>query len=333
VDLENAWFEILVAAGTAEGAVTKERVPYSPRKATPKTPVWKIDDEKRLLESLALIHQLARKSRMTFYQDVLPWERLALFPPRQDFVSQIPPTVYAASQTAPGIKLRKLMDVLAAGPQRCVAAGDVEGFRQIIGDWRVLTRHLTDMDLRPSRYADHAMLERLFAWAAWLLGGCVGLAALSRFRHNPLAWGLSARIQDLIRPLDWLAMIAGGLVFPMLWYGAITRLAPLAAREWNAAMSGFIMPGGQFGCLLLSMLFGRGPQALRRATLARIVPTVWICGMLALAGLSLYFYSQERHWIQQDRIFGPHPFQYKSTVAQVLRAELLEMPGEPAEVR
>jgi hypothetical protein len=162
---------------------------------------------------------------------------------------------------------------------------------------------LTEADLKPGRYADHALLERLFAWTAWLLlGGCVGLAALSRFRHHPLAWGLSARVQDLIRPSDWLWMVAGGVVFPLVWYGIFTRLTPLSAHEWNARMSVFIMPGGQFGCLLL-------------------------------AGSSLYFYSQERRWIQQDRIFGPSPFQYESAVAQVLRAELLEIIGEPADAR
>jgi hypothetical protein len=498
VDPDNAWFQILAAAGRAEGAVSKERAPSSGRKAAPKTPVWKIDDEKRLLEALALIHGITGKSRMTFYQDVMLQQRLTLFPPRRDFVSQIPRTVYAASQTAPGIRLRKLVDVLAAGAQRCAAAGDVAGFRQIVGDWRILSGFsvrnsyllidgliarvviggplqnfrdaarglgleqeadefealyarlqkekddredrtkvdgmgesiqrqgsiltsmvtpmvrrqvmnpppLTEADLKPGRYADHAMLERLFAWTAWLLlGGCVGLAALSRFRHNPLAWGLSARIQDLIRPSDWLWMVGGGLVFPLVWYGVFTRLTPLSAHEWNARMSVFIMPGGQFGGLLLSIiilpvliasrclakrgavlglaprfswlgwtaaaaalagvpaygalmwigptaglvlsgvavawllagfavvLFGRGSQALRRASLARIVPTVWICGMLMLAASSLYFYSQERRWIQQDRIFAPNPFQYESEVAQVLRAELLEIIGEPADAR
>jgi hypothetical protein len=87
---------------------------------------------------LPVIHGITGKSRMTFYQDVLLQERLALFPPVRDYVGRIPPTVYAASQTAPGIRLRKLVDVLAAGAQRCAAAGDVEGFRQIVRDWRIL---------------------------------------------------------------------------------------------------------------------------------------------------------------------------------------------------
>jgi hypothetical protein len=128
VDPDNAWFQILAAVGMAEGAVSKDGSISSGRKGAPKTPVWKIDDEKRLLESLALIHGITGKSRMIFYQDGLFQKRLALFPPRRDFVSQIPPTVYAASQTAPGIRLRKLVDVLAAGAQRCAAAGGVDGF-------------------------------------------------------------------------------------------------------------------------------------------------------------------------------------------------------------
>jgi hypothetical protein len=105
---------------------------------------------------------------------------------------------------------------------------------------------------------------------------------------------------------------------------------------WIGPTAGFVLSGVAVAWLLAGfavVLFGRGSQALRRASLARIVPTVWICGMLMLAASSLYFYSQERRWIQQDRIFAPNPFQYESEVAQVLRAELLEIIGEPADAR
>lgn len=105
---------------------------------------------------------------------------------------------------------------------------------------------------------------------------------------------------------------------------------------WIGPTAGFVLSGIAAAWLLAgfaSVLFGRGSQALRRASLARIVPTIWICGMLMLAALSLYFCSQERRWIQQDRIFAPNPFQYESEVAKVLRAELLEITGQPAAVR
>ncbi len=267
---------------------------------------------------------------------------------------------------------------------------------------------LTEADLRPGRYADHALFERACSWAAWLLLGLgAGLASLSRFWGNRLAAKLSLRMRDLFRISDYMWVILGGFAFPLMWYFLVTRLTPLAAREWSVSLSAFIQPGGQFGCMFLAMLilttqlagwrlarrgaviglsprlswigwlaalaalagvaafggmllpdgvgsifqktsmalagiavmwifaglflaiFGRPSQALWRATLARVLPAAWIIGMMFFAGLSIYFHSQERFWIQQDMLFAispefPAPMRYEYEVTQILRAEVLE---------
>jgi hypothetical protein len=407
---------------------------------------------------------------------------------------------YALSQVSGSLPKRKLVDVLAAGAQQCAVTGDVEGFRQITRDWKLLTEAcvkdsgnlidalvakvmivaplknfrdaartlgleaeavrfaalddrmqqekeareklnklgsandevlqlrssvltalsvpmiarqvnsppvLTGEDLRPARYADHALFERALSCAAWiLLGICAGLAALSRFRRSPLAWRLSERIQWLMRPSDWAWIVLGGVVFPLIWYFAITRLTPLGAREWSARLTLFLQPGGQFGGLALSMVilpvviaswrlagraagigmagrfpwwgwlaalaalaavpafggmlfrqeigfafrvaayglsgiaiiwllvgvsvnfFDQGPQALRRATLSRLVWPVWVGGMLAMALLLPLFHAEERRWIQQDRVMEISAetsgmSRYEHQVTQILRSELL----------
>ncbi len=494
LDPENAWFPALAASGIAEGAVTKERTPSSSAKTPPKTPVWKINDGKRLEEALAAIHQFSGKTKFTAYQNELLKQRIPLFPPRRDFISQIPPMVYVASMPTTSVGSRKLCDVLAAGAQQCAVNGDAAGYRQIVNDWQelvpliardgntlidgliarvfftgplqnfrdaaralglekeaqhfaemhdrslaekegrekrdqvspefewlrphasVLTGltipmlgrqvknppHLTDNDLRPGRYADHALLERFGSWAAFLiLGFCAASAFSFRFHQRPLARRLSARMVDLLRPSDWLWMFVGGIVFPVMWYFGITRLTPFSAREWSATWTVFIQPGGQFGCMVLSMLvmtlqmaswrlarrgaaiglmtrfswigwlaaaaalagvpafgavmdigmmacyalagiasiwlmlgaslnvFGRAEQALRRATLGRLVWPVWVFGMLVMVALVPYHYAEERRWIQQDRILeisaeSPGPSRYEYEVTQILRQELLE---------
>lgn len=502
LDSDNAWFPAIAAAGIADKAVSKVRVPSSGGKRSRATPVWKIDDEKRLKDSLSAIHGFTSLPRFEPYQKELLTERMPLLPPRRDFVSQYPPIIYAFSMPTSTIQFRRFADVMAAGAQQCAATGDVEGFQQIIRDWKWLSeiaarnsatlvdglvakmiitsplanyrdaartlgleknaayfealdhqaqmekdarnmRHkplspmeqlierrssvffgmtgpmvarqvkspppLTEHDLKPGRFADHALLERAGSWAGWLLLGIgAGLAGLSGKWGNPLARRLSVRMQDLFRLSDWLWVIVGGLVLPVVWYFAITRFTPLAAREWSARLSMFIQPGGQFGGMLLSMIilpvliasgrlakrgaalglaprfrwlgwlaavaallsipaygswliwgnsgqirqyiafglsgfaviwilvglglkgFGSVSQALRRATLARLLPPVWVCGMLMLAMLVPYFYSQEKRWIQQDQLFGvsaefPAPMRYEHEVTKILRGELLEM--------
>ncbi|MEO5917458.1 MAG: hypothetical protein ABIS50_24735 [Luteolibacter sp.] len=494
LDPDNAWFPALAASGIAEGAVTKERAPYSSAKTPPKTPVWTINDGKRMDEALAAIHQFAGKTKFTAYQNELLRQRIPLFPPRRDVISQIPPLVYVSSMQTANIGLRKLYEVLAAGAQQRAASGDVAGFRQIVSDWQalvpllgrngdtmidvliaravfnfpvqnfrdaartlgleseaqhfaeihdrslmekderekrwkaspqaelvtqrasvlasltlpVLVRQvktpprLTDDDLRPGRYADHAVLERFGSWAAFLLLGlCAAGAAAFRFHQRPLARKLSARMVDLLRPSDWVWMFVGGIIFPVVWYFVISRLTPFSAREWSARWTVFIQPGGQFGCMVLSMIvmtlqmaswrlakrgaaiglmtrfswigwlaavaalagvpafgailyigmnagyalagialswlmlgaslnvFGRAGQALRRATLGRLVWPVWVFGMLVMVALVPYQYAEERRWIQQDRIYEisaefPGPNRYEYDVTQVLRQELLE---------
>ena len=278
---------------------------------------------------------------------------------------------------------------------------------------------LTDRDLRPARYADHALFLRFSSWPAWLLlGVCAGIAALARYCHSPLVRSLSGRMVDLMRPSDQAWMIAGGIVFPVLWYFLITRLTPLSAREWSVQASFFIQPSGQFGCMALAIIilpgviaswrlakrggalglgkrfqwigwvmaaialagvpvfgtamlwvtlgdklksqslfvlavagiwllvgfslnvigrFGVESQALRRATLARIVWPVWVFGMLVLAVLVPFHYAEERRWIQQDEIYKisaefPGPNRHEYNVTQILRAELLEMIDQAGEI-
>ncbi len=499
LDPDNAWFPALAASGIAEGAVTKERVPYSPVKSPPKTPVWKIDDAKRLDETLAAIHQLAGKTKYTAYQAELLRERMPLFPPRRDYVSQIPPMLYGGLMPTANLGLRKLSDALAAGAQQCAARGDVEGFRRITGDWQALVPllvrggdtlvdvmiakvffsgpaqnfrdaartlgleketqyfagihdrwleeknerekrgksdpdgalveqrsamlvgmtlpmlrrqvtsppRLTAEDLRPGRYADHALLGRLGSWAAFLLLGLC--AAAATFRRAPLAYRLSARMVDLLRPADWIWMLLGGVGLPVAWYLLIALLTPLSAWEWSVRSTGFIQPAGQFGCLVLSMIvmtvqmagwrlakrgaviglttrfpwigwvaaaaaltgvpafgaimyigmeagyalagialgwmllgaalsaFVRQGQALRRATLGRLVWPVWVCGMLVMAVSVPLHYLEERRWIQQDGIYSisgdfPGASRYEHDVTKVFRAELMEMIDQAGEL-
>lgn len=114
---------------------------------------------------------------------------------------------------------------------------------------------ITEADLRPGRYADHALFGRAHALASWaVLGICAGLAALGGLRGDKTVVRLSKRLQDLFRWNDWVRILFGGIVIPVLWYFAITRLTPFSAREWSMRPSGFLLPAVQLGSLTVLML-------------------------------------------------------------------------------
>lgn len=389
IDPDNGWFLAFSAAANAEAAVKREKRSSKDVKDG-KAPVMTILDEKLLDESLVILHQIAVKPRFTSYQIDLLRRRIPLFPPRRDFVSQIPLLTYVASLQSPSISLRKIPDILAAGAQQCAVKGDVEGFIRIIGDWRALvtasckggstlvdllvvkvtmmgpaanfrdaaqtlgleeeTRYFakldeawrsekdarnqrdratsaeadlfkgkssilggltaplldrqvqnppafTDEDMRPARYADHALFGRAlsgFGWVMLVIG--VIVASSVRYSKSKMAGGLFRRMADLLRPWDWFWLITGGVVFPVIWYLTITRLTPLTAREWSVTYLNFIPLGGQFGSLLMSLfilptVIASGLLAKRGAVLGltpRFPWLGWVAAGVALAGVPMF---------------------------------------------
>ncbi len=389
VDPDNGWFLAFAAVAAFEGAVTREK--RSARDtADGKAPVMTIHDEDRLNETLAILHQAVSKPRFTSYQSQLFAERISLFPPRRDFVSQIPAMAHAGTVLAPGIPFRKLADAFAAGAQQSAAVSDVEGFRRIADDWRawalattkggdtlidlliakvmiagpatnfrdaaqslglaeeaqyfaaldeqfreekkardrrkgletpeedffrkkssilsglagpLVGRQvktppaLTDLDLRPARYVDHGMAGRMLSFTGWiLLGVAVASAFAGRRRRNPMAGALGTRFVDLLRASDWAWILGLGVIAPVVWYGSITRLTPLSAREWTVTYMTFIPLAGQFTCLLLSLIIlppvvASGRLAGRASALGlkpRHPWMGWVAAGAALAGVPAF---------------------------------------------
>jgi hypothetical protein len=114
---------------------------------------------------------------------------------------------------------------------------------------------ITEADLRPGRYADHALFERAGSLIAWaILGICAGGAAHVRLRHKPPVCSMSVRMLDLLRPADWAWLLSGGVLMPLLWYFVITRLTPLGAREWSLKSTDCLQAFGQFGSFVALMV-------------------------------------------------------------------------------
>jgi hypothetical protein len=339
IDPDNGWFPALAAAGLAEGVV-KKGTRSSKEKREGKAIAWEVLNEPRLREALLQLHRAATKPRFTGYRAELHRERAPLLPPRDDFMSQWVWLAYSASAENSVIPFRHLGEAIAAGAGLCAARQDVEGFQQILADWRWLTHAVihdgetlidqlvarvlvttplanfrdaartlgleaeaakfaaleeqerttreardrspqalhsvptergsmlarlslvtpsviqsppavTEQDLRPGRLADHAVFDQAAAVVTWgVLGlGVAGAGLL--FRGRAVIRAVALRMLDLVRPSDWAWILLGGVVVPVLWYLAVTRLTPLSAREWSLWASGFLLPASQTGALIL----------------------------------------------------------------------------------
>jgi hypothetical protein len=116
-------------------------------------------------------------------------------------------------------------------------------------------RPITDADLKPGRMVDHELFARLSAAVVWLIAGVMLLAAaLYRQRASLLVRRLSARLEGLLKPIDWAWILGAGVLLPFLFYLAIYRLTPLGARDWSIAASAFLVPSGQVAAMGFLMI-------------------------------------------------------------------------------
>lgn len=90
---------------------------------------------------------------------------------------------------------------------------------------------LTMEELEPGRLMDHetvAWTGCYFAWAILVVS--IGLAAAFRFRCPVLIRRLALRFEMLIPQRDWIRILGFGVVLPVFYFLAITRLTPLGGR-------------------------------------------------------------------------------------------------------
>jgi hypothetical protein len=101
---------------------------------------------------------------------------------------------------------------------------------------------------------------------------------------------------DLLRPSDWVLLFIGGLVLPVLWYLFISRLTPLAAREWSVTVDSFIPLCGQFGSLVAALIILpvliSGRLLEKRGAILRLNPRFsvlsWLATAAAIAAIPLF---------------------------------------------
>ena len=110
---------------------------------------------------------------------------------------------------------------------------------------------LTDRDVKPGRMREHDILWQICTYGTWaLLGITAGLAALYRFRSPRVVRDVSARMELLLWPVDWLWLCLVGIP-PFIYCLLITRLTTLGGSEANIFAGAIKLPYD--GVVLLPM--------------------------------------------------------------------------------
>ena len=110
--------------------------------------------------------------------------------------------------------------------------------------------YISDASLQPGRDFDHEFFSRYSAYALWfLLGGVLLLLSLYRLRMTPMIHRLALRMPSLLRPVDWVWILAGGVLLPMVYVMAINRFTPLGARSLGMMGSHLLLPMAHFAGL------------------------------------------------------------------------------------
>lgn len=110
---------------------------------------------------------------------------------------------------------------------------------------------LTDRDVKPGRMLEYEILWQICTYGTWgLLGLAAGMAALDRFRTPAVIRGLSARMELLLRPVDWAWLCIAGIP-PFIYCLLITHLTTLGGSEANIVAGMIELPFD--GAVLLPM--------------------------------------------------------------------------------
>ena len=121
---------------------------------------------------------------------------------------------------------------------------------------------LTDRDVKPGRMLEHDILWQICTYGTWaLLGITAALAALYRFRSPRVVREVSARMELLLWPVDWVWLCLVS-ISPFIYCLLITRLTPMGGSESNILTGPIklpydgvvLLPMAQFTGLFLMML-------------------------------------------------------------------------------
>lgn len=142
IDPANGWYDAIRSGMAASDAVTRKSRSYTDRKKH-LTPQWEIQDPEKLKQALLHLGKAMEKPGFTNYDAEMLKEQIPLLPVPVDYLSQLIPITYLASQTTTSIHIGRIGSALGAGAQESTNQQDPEKLRRMIADWEQLASKQT----------------------------------------------------------------------------------------------------------------------------------------------------------------------------------------------
>lgn len=139
IDPGNAWFPA-IAAAVLSSQSTREIPRTDEEKASMSPKRYAVTDPAKFSDAMALFRQAARKKRFDSYQQVITVQRIHLLPPRTDWVDQVPPILYMASQRSAMQSVLQLAAGISAECGRLSSSDDRAGLTALVSDWEAFVR-------------------------------------------------------------------------------------------------------------------------------------------------------------------------------------------------
>lgn len=110
-------------------------------------------------------------------------------------------------------------------------------------------------DLLPSVRVEQAFLRRVLCASGWQLTGLVLLVSwLGMWAVPKLVRSLGSRLQGVLRPVDWMWIMLGGVLAPMVIFLLFRYATPFSRLDWGPRLTLYVIPIGHFIALLMMWL-------------------------------------------------------------------------------
>jgi len=129
---------------------------------------------------------------------------------------------------------------------------------------------LTSRELAQARNIEHAYTGRITSVILFtVLGLALLMCWLFRFVRNYKINSIILKVTHLITPKDWLLIITGSTILPLILFGVVIHSPEISIRKWSVVSSNGIPFIGQY-TILLSLLIGFSVCCVRYIQTKRI---------------------------------------------------------------
>mgnify|MGYP000120819212 CR=1 FL=1 len=138
---------------------------------------------------------------------------------------------------------------------------------------------------RAGRLSEHALIGRFFMGLGWaILGITLFTVWIYRFARKTIMTPIGMNLCGSLTSRDWIVILLGGVLSPIIFYWLLTHFTDLSAREWNIAAAEGTATIGQPIAMILSII--SLSLCILRWRMSKVLPAIvrsasWLAWLMA----------------------------------------------------